>query len=261
MSIIKHIPNIITLANLICGTIATIFAVKENFKMVALFVFAGILFDFLDGFIARLLGVSNKLGEQLDALADMVTSGVVPGIIMFQMLGNKNENSTYSEIKSTLLLDLKFETVSLIGLFLTLGACYRLAKFNIDKNQSKAFIGLPTPAMCLFIISLPLIKTDTEVAFIRNLISNTWFLVGISVLLSFLMNSKIKLFSLKFNDYSIKNNKIKYLFLLISIISIICLKYLSIPIIIILYILLSLTAYKKISGNKNYIKFKKKTLN
>lgn len=133
----KHIPNLITLGNLFCGTIATIFAVQANYEFAALFVVFGIVFDFFDGFAARLLNVSGELGKQLDSLADMVTSGVVPGIIMYHLLDNDS-----SEVSA-----LKY-----IGLLLTLGACYRLAKFNIDTRQSDSFIGLPTPAMCLFVI-------------------------------------------------------------------------------------------------------------
>ena len=133
--------------------------------------------------------------------------------------------------------------VMLIGLLLTLSACYRLAKFNIDTNQSDSFIGLPTPAMSLFVISLPLIQQYSEVDFVKELINNNYFLIFITFTLSYLMNSKLPLFSLKFKDYSIKNNIIKYLFLVIAIVLIFTLKYLSIPLLIILYILLSIIDY------------------
>ena len=152
MKIKKHIPNLITLCNLFCGTIATIYAVQGDFVFAGLFVILGIVFDFFDGFTARLLNVSGELGKELDSLADMVTSGVVPGIVMFKMIQVNILNTPHSFFNDSIL------GISLVGLVLTLGACYRLAKFNIDTRQSDSFIGLPTPAMSLFVISLPLIQ-------------------------------------------------------------------------------------------------------
>lgn len=233
MSFKKNIPNILTLGNLFCGTLATIFAVENDFVFAALFVLIGILFDFFDGFVARLLKVTGELGKQLDSLADMVTSGVVPGIIMSRMIQNNLllQSNSYDD---------NFLDVSLIGLIITLAACYRLGKFNLDTRQSNSFIGLPTPAMCLFVISLPLIKEYSEIEFVHNLIENNYFLIVITLLLSYLMNAELPLFSLKFKDYSIKNNWVTYLFLIISIILIVLFKYLSVPIIISLYIVLSI---------------------
>ena len=233
MNISKNIPNLLTLGNLFCGTIATIFAVENDFVAAGLFVVIGILFDFLDGFVARLLKVSGELGKQLDSLADMVTSGVVPGVIMSKLIQNNLLESSNSFNDSYL-------DVSLIGLILTLGACYRLAKFNLDTRQSDSFIGLPTPAMSLFVISLPLIQMYSDTVFAENLINNNYFLIVITLLLCFLMNAEIPLFSLKFKDYSFKKNWIIYLFLLVSLALIFTVTYLSIPIIIILYVALSI---------------------
>ena len=231
----KHLPNLITLANLFCGSIAVIYAVEENFEYAGLFVVLGIFFDFFDGLAARLLKVTGELGKQLDSLADMVTSGVVPGIIMFKLIQINLEANGNIFIFENPILD-----VALIGLFLTLAACLRLAKFNIDDRQSTSFIGLPTPAMSLFVVSLPLIQQYSDVAFAKELISNNYVLIAITWILSYLMNSEIALFSLKFKDYSIKNNFIKYLFLIISLLLIWIIPFLSIPIIIILYIIFSL---------------------
>ena len=240
MNLKKHIPNLITLGNLFCGTVATIFAVEGNFVYAGLFVVLGILFDFFDGFAARLLNVSGELGKQLDSLADMVTSGVVPGIIVYKLLV---ENSTsFNDFNQQGYLPF-------LGLLLTLGACYRLAKFNIDTRQSDSFIGLPTPAMSLFIISLPLIQEYSTIEFAQNLISSNYFLIAITLLLTYLMNAELPLFSLKFKEYSIKNNLMKYLFLVASLLMIIFLQYISIPLIIILYVVLSV-----ISNSKNKIK-------
>jgi len=241
MNIKKHIPNLLTLGNLFCGTVATIFAVEGNFLVAALFVVLGIFFDFFDGFAARLLNVSGELGKQLDSLADMVTSGVVPGIIMFNLLApNDFLGSSFEETETMIWGGIKIAPLQLIGLLLTLGACYRLAKFNIDTRQTDSFIGLPTPAMSLFVISLPLILEYTEIEFVQNIMSNYYFLIGVTIVLTYLMNAEIPLFSLKFKDYTVKNNIIKYLFLLMSLVLIITLQYLSIPLIIILYVILSI---------------------
>ncbi|MDD7913929.1 CDP-alcohol phosphatidyltransferase family protein [Polaribacter ponticola] len=233
MKIKAHIPNLLTLGNLLCGTIATIFAVQSDFVLAGIFVIIGIFFDFLDGFVARLLKVSGDLGKQLDSLADMVTSGVVPGIIMAKLI----QDNLISRSNS---FDTSIIDISIIGLILTLSACYRLAKFNIDTRQSDSFIGLPTPAMSLFVISLPLIQMYSELDLVQDLISNNYFLIGVTWVLSYLMNADIPLFSLKFKEYSLKNNWIRYLFLLISIILIFTLNFISIPIIILLYVILSL---------------------
>ncbi len=236
----KHIPNLITLGNLLCGTIATIAAVNGNFEMAALSVTIGIILDFLDGFFARMLHVSGDLGKQLDSLADMVTSGVVPGIVMFSLL---QENSLNLFEKSADTLNIaSFSTGYLpyFGLLLTLAACYRLANFNIDTRQTNSFIGLPTPAMSLFVISLPLIPIYSDNQFFIDLIQNNYLLFGITLVLSFLMNAEIPLFSLKFKNYKVNENILKYVFLFVSILMILFLEVLAIPLVIILYVVLSI---------------------
>jgi len=236
----KHIPNLITLGNLLCGTIATIAAVNGNFEMAALSVTIGIILDFLDGFFARMLHVSGDLGKQLDSLADMVTSGVVPGIVMFSLL---QENSLNLFEKSADTLNIaSFSTGYLpyFGLLLTLAACYRLANFNIDSRQTNSFIGLPTPAMSLFVISLPLIPIYSDNQFFIDLIQNNYLLFGITLVLSFLMNAEIPLFSLKFKNYKVNENILKYVFLFVSILMILFLEVLAIPLVIILYVVLSI---------------------
>lgn len=236
----KYIPNLITLGNLFCGTVATIFSVYGDFGLAAFFVVLGIFLDFFDGFAARLLNVSGELGKQLDSLADMVTSGVVPGIIMMNLLANKNVINYFGEeTTETYFKGFDIELLPFLGLLLTLGACYRLAKFNIDTRQTDSFIGLPTPAMSLFVISLPLIQQYSEIDFVYNLLNNNYFLITITLLLTYLMNAELPLFSLKFKEYSIKNNIIKYLFLVVSIAMIVLLQYLSIPLIITVYVVLS----------------------
>lgn len=246
MSIKKHIPNLLTLLNLLSGTIAVFFAVKEQLVVAALFVFLGIFFDFFDGFAARLLKVQGELGKQLDSLADVVTSGVVPGIVMFQLILASVSNTTWT-IKGQNISDLPMNEylsivyfTAMIGLLITLAAAYRLAKFNIDERQTSSFIGLPTPAAALVVLSLPLIQAYTNNELAIQLIESTWFLVGLTVLLCYFMNAEIPLFSLKFKDYGWKNNKIKYVFVVSTLILVILLQYIAIPLVIVLYVLLSL---------------------
>ncbi|KAF9657722.1 CDP-alcohol phosphatidyltransferase family protein [Tenacibaculum sp. Mcav3-52] len=239
MNIKKYIPNLLTLGNLLCGTIATIFAIKGDFFATAILVMLGILFDFFDGFAARMLKVQGELGKQLDSLADMVTSGVVPGIVMMQMLVNALDIDAVGyfgvdEYGAT------GSNLPYLGLLLTLGAGYRLAKFNIDERQSDSFIGVPTPAMSLFVISLPLIAQFDKESFLIGFIENQYFLILITILFTYLMNAEIPLFSLKFKNFYFKDNVIKYVFLTLSVILIVTLKIVAIPMIILSYVILSI---------------------
>jgi len=239
MKLKKHIPNLLTLLNLLSGTIAIIFAVNNKLEMAAYFVFLGIFFDFFDGFAARIFNVQGELGKQLDSLADVVTSGVVPGIVIYKLLQTKET----VEIFNTELISWKTQEIELLpffGLLITLAAAYRLAKFNIDERQTSSFIGLPTPAAALVVLSLPLIINYSSLEIAITIIENKWFLLFLTVVLSILMNAEIPLFSLKFKDYSWKNNKIKFSFILITAILCIALKFVAIPIVIIVYVLMSL---------------------
>jgi len=237
----KHIPNLITLLNLFCGCIAIVFAVHDRFEMVALFVFLGIIFDFFDGLAARLLNVKSDIGLQLDSLADMVTSGVVPGLVMFKLLEMSLSNGW--DTGSLVSKGLEISTLwPLLGFIITLASAYRLAKFNIDEDQTDSFIGLPTPANALLIVSLPLILLFHNNEILNEIILNKWFLIGLTFVSAFLLNAKLPLFALKFKNWSFKDNAIRYIFLFMSIILLATLKYLAVPAIIVLYILLSLGA-------------------
>jgi len=241
MKIKSQIPNLLTLANLFCGVVATMYAVKGFYEMTAIFVVIGILFDFLDGFVARILGVSGELGKQLDSLADVVTSGVVPGLLLFFLIKTNVINGPNVEMEISFgQFEPKFGLLPYIAFLLTIAAAYRLAKFNIDTRQLDSFIGLPTPAMSLFVISLPLIYQSTDIELVKTLLLDNNFLIGIAVVLSLLMNLEIPLFSLKFKDFSIKKNAVKYIFLAVSVGLIVLLKYMAVPIIITFYVLLSL---------------------
>lgn len=236
----KHIPNFITLLNLLSGCIAILFAVKGNLVMAAVFVAAGIFFDFFDGLAARSLNVKSDVGLQLDSLADVVTSGVVPGIVMYQLMSRALLNSGETGRDWTFSgMEFPFEPVALIGLFITLASALRLAKFNVDDRQTDSFIGLPTPANALLILSLPLILTFQPSPWISALILNIWVLMGLTVLSCYLLNAELPLFALKFSDWAFAKNKMRYFFLIACLVLIILLKFLAIPAIILLYVLLS----------------------
>jgi CDP-diacylglycerol--serine O-phosphatidyltransferase len=223
MNIKKHIPNILTLLNLFCGCIAIVFISIDKFENAFLLVSLGIFFDFFDGFFARKFGVSGPLGVQLDSLADMVTSGVAPGFLIYSWISDITYESNH------------FTYLASLGFVITLGACYRLAKFNIDTRQSDSFIGLPTPANTLFIMSLPLISNK----FVADLIYNEWNLIAISFLSAYIMNAEIPLFSLKIKNFSFAKYKLQVGFVVASVIMLVTLQFLAVPLIVISYILLS----------------------
>ena len=223
------IPNLITLLNLFSGTIAVIFAVEGALTMAAFFVLLGIFFDFFDGFLARKLKVASALGLQLDSLADMVTSGLVPGLIMFQLM---SQSLTGSEPYVDLL--------PYMGLLITLGSAYRLANFNISTEQKNYFIGLPTPANALLVLSFPLILEYQNNEAINSVILNAWFLLALTLISTFLLNAPVKLLALKFKTWKFSDNIEKYILLSLSLIFLIVFKYFGIFFIIFSYLLLSL---------------------
>ncbi|MEO0571874.1 MAG: CDP-alcohol phosphatidyltransferase family protein [Bacteroidota bacterium] len=234
-----YIPNFITLLNLFCGCIAVVFAVMNKLDFATFFVFLGIFFDFLDGFAARILGVTSAIGVQLDSLADMVTSGVVPGIVMFQLLSMAQKDGWNLDLFG---MHSEVGVLPLFGFLITLASAYRLANFNVDENQVSSFIGLPTPANTLLILSLPLILLHQNNDVLNDLILNQWFLMALTLLSVFLLNSRIPLFALKFKGSGFKENGLKYLFLIGSLVLILTLRFLAIPVIIAFYILTSLIA-------------------
>jgi len=228
MKLKAQIPNLFTMLNLFCGCVALVFVSDSRFDLAFYLVCLGIFFDFFDGFFARKFGVAGPLGVQLDSLADMVTSGVVPGYLMFTLLKG-------------FIIDLSFwGFYPYLGFVITLGACYRLAKFNIDTRQSDSFIGLPTPANALFITSLPLVISMFPNAFITEYLTNQWVLIGFTFLSAYTMNAEIPLFSLKFKNFSFAKYKLQIFFLAISVAMLIFLQILAVPLIIIIYVLLSI---------------------
>jgi CDP-diacylglycerol--serine O-phosphatidyltransferase len=236
MSIKKHIPNTITLLNLLAGLLALIHAFNGNYNEAFSLVCLGIFFDYWDGFFARIWKVQSPIGLQLDSLADMVTSGVVPGLVMYKMLGDIQENQAqYNLTEDTYYMGV----VPYLGFLITLASCYRLAKFNVDTRQTDSFIGLPTPANALLIMSIPMIQFHSEFEWLVDFLSNPYVLVGITVLSSYLLNAEIPLFSLKVKSFSWEKYKMQVVFLILSVILIALLEFIAIPIIILLYVILS----------------------
>lgn len=219
-----NIPNVLTLCNLICGCVGIVFAFSGLVENAAYLIWVAAIFDFFDGFAARLLKVKSSIGKELDSLADMVSFGVLPSAIMYVLIAAKTEN-----------LVLPYLAFS-VAVFSAL----RLAKFNIDESQSDSFIGLPTPATAFFISALPLIISQNTMD-LKNYF-NPAFLIGICLVLSVLMVSRIVLFSLKFKNLSWQHNVIRYIFALISVVLLLTLQILAIPVIILVYLVLSVAA-------------------
>ncbi|WP_242133200.1 CDP-alcohol phosphatidyltransferase family protein [Aestuariivivens marinum] len=240
----RHIPNALTLLNLFCGCIGVIYAVNSNFVTAAFFVFLGVFFDFFDGLLARKLKVQSELGLQLDSLADLITSGLVPGVVMYKLfeltLGEVTFDSSYGSWDTVIFWNgLEYSLLPLLGLFITLASAYRLANFNIDTEQQTYFKGLPTPANAVLILSLPLIMEFQNNDILNAIILNKWFLIAMTLLSCYLLNSGIKLFALKFKTFGFKENATRYIFVLLCIVLLIVLQFAAIPLLTLLYIIMS----------------------
>ncbi len=237
MQIKQHIPNAITLLNLSSGLLAIIAIFKGYYDEAFLFVCLGIFFDFWDGFFARKFKVSGELGLQLDSLADVITSGVVPGLMMFKLLLDIQEDDTSMYYLTEDYYYMGF--VPYLGFIITLASAYRLAKFNIDARQTDSFIGLPTPANALFIMSIPMIQFDGSHEWVVNALFNPFVLLAISLISAYMLNAEIPLFSLKVKEFSWKKSKLQFSFLALSAFLLLFFGFTALPIIILFYVALS----------------------
>ena len=219
MKLLRHLPNAITCANLLCGSVGIIFTLEYSSAFGAWFVWAACVFDFLDGFAARAFKVSSPIGKELDSLADVVSFGVLPSIVMYQMMDIISSSSFLPY------------TAFLLVVFSAL----RLAKFNVDENQKETFIGLPTPANALFITSLIFLKSPWDIV-----ISNDLFLVAITFIFSFLLVSPLELIALKFKSFQWKGNEVRITFISISVLLLAIWQAAALPFVILFYILISL---------------------
>ena len=240
----KQIPNLITLGNLLCGVLACYYAANDAFHIAAWCICLGIFLDFFDGMAARLLGVTSPLGKELDSLADVVTSGVAPGFILWGILEEGSVDCT----------GWFYNYLPFVALLMPLYAAYRLAKFNIDTRQSHSFLGLPVPSNALIWVGVALYMEQTWFApagSYDDLFYQPWFfivLAGISIITDLLMISEMPMFSLKvnFKDMSWKTNNIQYIFLIgCAAIIVASRQWYAISLIILWYIILSAITQKK----------------
>lgn len=231
------IPNTITLLNMLAGILSIYIGMTGDLVLAAYLIFIAAILDFMDGFSARMLNAYSELGKQLDSLADLVSFGLAPGFILFGMINISHGQPGNTATGMTIIPFFAF----MIPLFSAL----RLAKFNIDENQQTSFIGMPTPAVAILIASFPLIKDFLfhDRGLYYMIITNTYFLLAMAIIMSLLMVIPLPMFAFKFKNYGWKDNKVKYVFLLISLIGIIIFKAIAIPVIIALYFLLSLVFY------------------
>jgi len=248
----KQIPNLFTLLNLFLGATAIIFVLQTGQAIVfmndqgysvvdlpekitwgSILIFCAAIVDFLDGFIARLLKATSPMGKQLDSLSDVVSFGVAPALIVYQLL-----RISYAQEEGGLDVSI---AMLLPALIIACAAAWRLAKFNLDESQQYSFKGLPSPAAGLFIASLPLIlHYSYKTINITDYILNKWVLYLIIILISFLMVSNLPLMSFKFKDFSVKSNLPKYLLLIIGVVSAILLQWIAVPILLVAYVIVSL---------------------
>ncbi|MBN2616494.1 MAG: CDP-alcohol phosphatidyltransferase family protein [Bacteroidales bacterium] len=240
MAFKNHIPNTITLLSMTSGIVAVYYGVKgspEQLTYAGMFIFLAAVFDFLDGFAARLLHASSEIGIQLDSLSDLISFGLAPGFILFQML-----NLSHGKPSDT--LD-GVNVIPFLALLVPLLSGLRLAKFNLDEEQQYSFKGLPTPALALLIASLPLIRQNlyADQGLFYMVITNTYFLLAIAVFGSMLLVSRFPMFSLKFHGFGFAQNSIKYVFMGISLVLLILLQVTAVPFIFALYLFVSLVLY------------------
>ncbi len=218
MSVLRHIPNALTCANLVCGCMGIICLFTNKIEP-AYFIWAACVFDFFDGFAARLFKVSSPIGKELDSLADMVSFGVLPALALYTWISTGTTN----------------QYLPFIAIFIAVFSALRLAKFNIDENQSDSFIGVPTPANALFISALPFLPESLQ-AWVFLPVS----LIAITLVFSFLLVAPLKLFALKFKHFGWAGNQIRFTFLGISVLLLVMFYAGAIPFIILFYIGISL---------------------
>lgn len=251
----KQIPNLFTLLNLIFGCLAIIYILQngisiqynsqgsqyidipEKIWMASLFIAIAAVVDFLDGFVARLFNASSQMGKQLDSLADLVTFGVAPSMIIYQFL-----RMSFAREE----LGINVSILWLAPALLIAGAgAYRLARFNLDTTQAYGFKGVPIPAVGLLIASFPVIYWNTGSEILIDIMLNKWVLYLFIIVISGLMVSKLPLMALKFKDSSVKSNLPKIILVVFSLLAIVLFQWLSVPVIFIGYIILSLVFKNK----------------
>lgn len=236
----KNIPNLFTSLNFFCGCIGAYLAFKNLFEAVFFMVLLGAFFDLFDGFFARLLKVESKFGMQFDSMADLITSGFVPGIVMYELflkIGIKEQYFFFSVLNNEFTFNIA--PLALIGFLITISAAIRLVRFNLDSQQKIEFRGLPTPANALFIVSLPLLLEHKYFVFFRPLVYSFSGLLIIVIVSAFLMNSRIRLFAFKIYSYQLSDYVFHIFLLLCSLPLFYFLQWVAVPILVLLYLFLN----------------------
>jgi CDP-diacylglycerol---serine O-phosphatidyltransferase len=239
----KNIPNFVTLLNLVSGCISIVFAFNGNLPLAAWFIGVAAIFDFLDGMLARLLNARSPIGLQLDSLADVISFGLAPGFIVFHMM-------QISESQFWVFWN-NINVFAFAAFLIPAFSALRLAKFNIDDRQTDSFIGLPTPANALFFASLPLVYLQAVTANhdgLVMLLQSFPLLLIITVLFSLLLVSPMPLMAFKFKTYRLHDNLLRYIFILLALVLFMTLKFYAIPLLVIIYILMSLSGSLRRSG-------------
>lgn len=224
---IKHIPNAITCCNLLSGCISIVLLCNGYVTAAGIMIFVAAIFDFFDGFAARLLKAYSAIGAELDSLSDVVSFGVAPSFIIYHYLQSTPVTVSISS----------FNVIPFAAFLLAIFAELRLAKFNVDDRQTTSFIGLPTPAMGLFVASLPFTLQNENLAFMGGLMTNIYFLLSVVAIFSYLMVSEIPFFSLKIKNLRFKENIHIYVLAAFAVISFIILGFAAIPFVMLFYII------------------------
>ena len=230
MRLKQHIPNAITCCNLVSGCLSILFLTQNMPVKAALMIFVAGLFDFLDGFTARLLKVHSPIGADLDSLSDVVSFGVAPGFIMYWLM------SRSFDLPQWCIAGIK--VLPCLAFLLTVFSAIRLARFNVDETQKTSFRGIPAPGMAIFIASLPLALS--QVHHLKDGALSYWACIGITLIFSFMMVSRLRFFSFKMKSAKWKGNEVRWIFLLVALVSFVIFKWLALPFVMMLYILLSI---------------------
>lgn len=227
----KHLPNAITCANLFSGCLGIVFAFQHQLLFAAYAIFLAALLDFFDGFAARILKSFSGIGKDLDSLADMVSFGILPAVILYELLLEAPQVEHFSTY------------LNYIAFLIPVFSALRLAKFNTDERQAEIFIGLPTPANAILIASFPLILAQGNMLY-REYILNPFFLWCFALVMCSLLVAEMPLMSLKFKSTDLRENIYRYLLLLLSVILIIIFKFAAIPVIIFIYVAMSIIQFR-----------------
>jgi len=244
----KNIPNLFTSLNLLAGCIAIVMALESYLLSAAFLIMLAAVFDFLDGALARALKAYSGIGKNLDSLADVVSFGVAPGVLVYNLILMSLTKSDYTFSLETANMGEKILLFS--GFLVTVFSAYRLARFNVEQSGDNHFTGLPTPAAAIFYASLTYILLNGKSPFLYELLLQTWVQIILVLFISFMLVSRLPMFSLKFKNYAFNENQLRYLLITVSVILLFFFGFEALAGIILLYILISFSVYLFGAGKK-----------